>query len=330
MLPHALLAAAIATAAPAANAYAVPGRRVAVAGRRLNLVCMGTGRPVVVLDAGLGDWSPSWIRVQSRLASGTTACAYDRAGYGFSDPASSPRTASANARELRDLLRAANLPPPYVLVAHSFGGLDALAFAQADRRDVAGMVLVDGTAPDLAVPAAVVPLMEAQRAAAQQCATAARDGKLAPGSPRLQACLGVVWGIGAQPDNGVTPQLLAAVERQARGPGPYDAAASELHYLTESQREVRAGERPLGDLPLEVLTASTHGEEEMPPALRNALESFEPAWRKAHARLAALSTRGNYELVQSGHYIQFDHPDAVIAAVRKVLTEIRAAVSAGP
>ncbi len=62
----------------------------------------------------------------------------------------------------------------------------------------------------------------------------------------------------------------------------------------------------------------------MPPALRASLEQFEPAWRKAHMRIAALSTRGRYELVQSDHYIQFDRPGAVIDAINTVVSEVRA------
>jgi pimeloyl-ACP methyl ester carboxylesterase len=302
----------MATASPAANAYAVPGRRISVDGHRLNLVCEGSGRPVVVLDAGLGDWSPSWIPIQQRLASRTTVCAYDRAGYGFSDPASSPRTSFAIARELHDLLHAANLPAPYVLVAHSFGGLNVQAFTELYRHDVAGMVLVDGTAPDVAIPSAVQSLMDAQQAAVQKCAT----------SPR-PACFDVLWGISSQPNNGVTPALLAAVKQQARKPWPYAAVVSEMQNLTESMREVRTHTASLGDLPLVVLTATSHGEDQMPPALRAALHQFEPQWRKAHLRIAALSTRGKYELVKSGHYIQFEHPDVVIDAVDEVLAELR-------
>jgi pimeloyl-ACP methyl ester carboxylesterase len=317
---HVLLAVAIATSPSAANVYASPGRRLNVDGRHLNLVCSGSGRPVVVLDAGLGDWSPSWIPIQQRLASKTTVCAYDRAGYGFSDPASSARTSLTNARELHDLLHAANLPAPYVLVGHSFGGLNMLGFTEMYRSDVAGLVLVDGTAPDVAMPAALKPLMDGQLAAVQKCATAAREGKLAGTSPAFTTCFNVLWGIGSQPNNGVTPRLVAAVENQAREPAPYDAVASELQNVTESQREVRERERSFGDLPLEVLTAATHGENEMPPALRASLQQFEPAWRRAHMRIAALSTVGHYELVQSGHYIQFDHPDVVIDAVEKTLT----------
>lgn len=323
MLLQVLLAVVVGSTSAAANAYATPGVRVKVDGHRLNLVCMGSGRPVVLLDAGLGDWSPSWIPIQSRLASRTTVCAYDRAGYGFSDPAFSPRTAGTNARELHDLLHAANLPAPYVLAAHSYGGLDVLAFAEMYRPDVAGLVLVDGTAPGVAMPAAVKPFMSAQMARAQQCAAAARD-KFARSSPTFTACFHSMWGIGSLPNNGVTPRLQAAVERQAREPAPYDAVVLEMSSLTQSQREVQRRERPLGDLPLVVLTATTHGEDQMPPALSASMRRFEPAWRKAHVRLAALSTRGRYELVKSDHYMQFEHPDVVISALRSVVSQIRA------
>ena len=267
---------------------------------------------MIVLDAGLGDWSPSWIPIQQRLAARTTVCAYDRAGYGFSDPASSPRTSDAIARELHGLLHAANLPAPYVLVAHSFGGLNVLAFTQMYRREVAGLVLVDGTAPDVAIPAAVKALMDDQLAAVTKCASAPRP-----------SCFDLLWGISSQPNNGVTPTLLAAVKKQARTPAPYDAVVSEMQNLTQSQHQVRVQQHSLGNLPLVVLTATTHGEEQMPKALRASLEHFEPAWRSAHKRIAALSTRGHYELVQSGHYIQFDNPIVVIDAVDEVLAELR-------
>jgi len=267
---------------------------------------------VIVLDAGLGDWSPSWISIQQRLAKRTTVCAYDRAGYGFSEPASSPRTSDTIARELHDLLRAASLPAPYVLVGHSFGGLDMLAFTEMYRPDVAGLVLVDGTPADIAIPAAVKPLMDAQLAAVQKCAMAPRE-----------SCFNVLWGISSQPNNGVTPRLVAAVKDQARKPAPYDAVVSEMQNLTQSQRDVQTRTRSFGDLPLVVLTATSHGEDQMPAAMRASLQQFEPEWRKAHMRIAALSTRGRYVLVQSGHYIQFDRPGVVIDAVNTVVSEVR-------
>jgi pimeloyl-ACP methyl ester carboxylesterase len=247
-------------------------------------------------------------------------CAYDRAGYGFSDAASAAHTSVENARALHELLHAAHVPAPYVMVGHSFGGLNMLAFTQMYRRDVAGLVLIDGTAPDIATPAALKSLMNGQLAAVQSCATLAREGKLTANSGSFTQCFGMLWGIGSQPTSGVSRELVAAVQRQARKPAPYDAVASELQHLSESQQQVRGRTRSFGDLPLEVLTATTHGENEMPATLRKAIEAFEPAWRTAHQRIAALSSCGEYQLVQSDHYIQFDRPDVVIAAIEKTLS----------
>jgi pimeloyl-ACP methyl ester carboxylesterase len=65
--------------------YARPGRLVSAGAHRLNLYCMGSGSPTVVFDSGWEDWAPAWSVVQPRVATFTRACAYDRAGAGFSE-----------------------------------------------------------------------------------------------------------------------------------------------------------------------------------------------------------------------------------------------------
>ncbi len=119
-------------------------------GRRLNLVCQGQGRPTVILEAGLGDTSAAWHLVQPEVARVTRVCAYDRAGLGFSDPGPVPRTSSAIAGDLHALLHRAELPPPYVIVAHSMGALGAMLFADRHLPELAGMVLVDPSFADQA------------------------------------------------------------------------------------------------------------------------------------------------------------------------------------
>ena len=69
-----------------ARAYPPPGQMVDVGGHRLHINCAGTGSPVVVIDAGLGDWSTSWGFVQPQVAKITRVCTYDRAGMGWSEP----------------------------------------------------------------------------------------------------------------------------------------------------------------------------------------------------------------------------------------------------
>jgi hypothetical protein len=84
--------------------YAHPQRLVDVDGRRLNLFCLGEGAPTVVLESGLGSDVSTWRYVHSTLAKTTRVCAYDRAGYGFSDVGPEPRTAGAAASDLAALL----------------------------------------------------------------------------------------------------------------------------------------------------------------------------------------------------------------------------------
>lgn len=119
---------------------------VSVAGHRMYYECRGAGSPTVVLDAGSPDSSTTWRWVQPQIAGVTRVCAYDRAGLGESSPAPpGRRTVKTQVDELRLLLKAARIPPPYVVIGHSWGGLLARVFAHAYPRETAGVVLVDAT-----------------------------------------------------------------------------------------------------------------------------------------------------------------------------------------
>lgn len=127
-----------------------PGRPsfVEVDGHKVHVVIEGRGKPVIVLEAGSASDSSSWRFVQPKLAALSTVISYDRAGLGQSEPAASPRTAKQIASDLDDALRAANLKPPYVLVAHSLGALYSREFAHLHPAEVAGMVLVEPAPPE--------------------------------------------------------------------------------------------------------------------------------------------------------------------------------------
>jgi pimeloyl-ACP methyl ester carboxylesterase len=116
---------------------------VDVGGYRLHITCMGTGDPAVVIDAGAGNWSVSWVVIQRQLAGDTRVCKFDRAGLGWSDPSPRPRTAAVMADELHTLLHNAGELPPFVLVGHSLGGHNARMFADRYRDEVAALVLVE-------------------------------------------------------------------------------------------------------------------------------------------------------------------------------------------
>jgi len=118
---------------------------VDVGGYRLRLDCAGAGDVTVVMDSGLCQPMKSWGRVPSEVASFARVCTYDRAGVGESDPGPTPRTAERIVHDLEALLLKARVPAPYVLVGHSFGGLNVRLYASRHPQQVAGLVLVDAS-----------------------------------------------------------------------------------------------------------------------------------------------------------------------------------------
>jgi pimeloyl-ACP methyl ester carboxylesterase len=124
--------------------YVEPGQLIDIGGRRINLQCMGTAKgPTVVLMAGIFSWSLIWYKTQPVIAQKTRVCAFDRAAYGFSDPAPQPQIISEVVDDLHKALQAGSISGPYVLVGHSLGGLEARIYVQRWPKEVAGIVLVD-------------------------------------------------------------------------------------------------------------------------------------------------------------------------------------------
>lgn len=119
----------------------VQGKLVDVGGYRLHLSCLGVGSPTVILESGALDSSRQWDRVQAEVAKTTRVCSYDRAGFGWSDPGPEPRTSRQMAVELHTPLTKSGVNSPYVLVGHSFGGLNVRLFAELYPTEVGGMVL---------------------------------------------------------------------------------------------------------------------------------------------------------------------------------------------
>jgi pimeloyl-ACP methyl ester carboxylesterase len=124
--------------------YTSPGALVDVGGHRLHLHCAGSGTPTVVLESGLGETSAYWEWISTSIAHDTRVCVYDRAGRGWSDPASVPQDGVAVARDLHTLLDRGGVPGPFVLVGHSSGAQYVRIFAGRYPEDVVGMVLLDG------------------------------------------------------------------------------------------------------------------------------------------------------------------------------------------
>jgi pimeloyl-ACP methyl ester carboxylesterase len=124
---------------------APPGQMVDVGGLRLHALVRGQGTPAVILEPALGGFALQYAHIQSAVSAFTLVLAYDRAGQGWSDCSSNPRTPVNLAGELKALLGRLDLQPPYVLVGHSFGGLLARFYAGFYPQEVAGVVLIDSS-----------------------------------------------------------------------------------------------------------------------------------------------------------------------------------------
>src|SRR6266436_5472075 len=124
------------------------GRSVDIGGRTLNIFCSGTGAPAVILDTGGDNPGLAWEETRAEIAKFTQACWYDRAGIGWSDSGPYPRTSAAIAADLHELFKRAGIPPPYVLLGGSIGGLNARVFAEMYPKDTAGVVLDDAAHED--------------------------------------------------------------------------------------------------------------------------------------------------------------------------------------
>jgi pimeloyl-ACP methyl ester carboxylesterase len=289
-----------------------PGDLVDAGGYRLHVRRMGEGGPAVVIQGAGAGASLEWRAIQDELASTTQVCVYDRAGYGWSDPAPDRRTADAIAEELRVLLRAAPIPRPVVLVGHSIGGVFARHYARRFPEDVAGLVLVDSSHEEQ-----LERLPDEDRSLRRQVRALAVARVLARlGILRMAVGLGAVReALGFEK---LAPHLQSAARAIALRPQVLDTLHAELSAAEESLAR-SAVRRPLGDLPLAVLTAGRQVVRRGQSA-----EDTKQAWRSMQSELVALSTNSQHIIAEeSGHYIHEDQPDLVIDAIRWVVEQAR-------
>jgi pimeloyl-ACP methyl ester carboxylesterase len=292
------------------------GQLVDVGGYRLHLACQGDGSPTVVMEAAIGETGLLWSLVQPAVAQLTRACVYDRAGLGWSDPSPEPRTAAAMVDELHTLLSTAQVPGPYVLVGHSFGGLLVRRYAARYPQEVAGLVLVDSAHEDQyrRAPCEIRELVPQVAEQARQLfeglkaliASGSLDPAVLPVPPQLP-----------RPAADTFRALVAAGSKHV------DTVIAEQEAVEATHAELAAAQiTSLGDLPLVVLS---HGQPMAMPGLTDEVnQAYEQLRQDLQGELAGLSSRGRLVVAHdSGHYIQLERPQLVIDAITEVVAAAR-------
>jgi len=301
-----------------------PGTMFSISGCRLHLIDSGGARgPAVIFESGISASCLNWTEVRAEVSKFARVCAYDRAGLGWSDRASTPRVTTELIAELHALLGEAKIPSPYVLVGHSFGGLLVNAYAARYPNEVAGLILVDP-----------LPATEWLRPPATHSRTLARGVRLARRGALL-ARIGVVRfalrlllagarripraiaKLSSGSGESLISRLVGEVRKMPRETWPilkahwsqpktFEAMADYLEALPQSSAEA-ASLGPLPPIPITMLSAS-----HSTPALlaqREEIVRYSPTGR--HIRAS-----------HSGHWIHLDQPELVIHAIREMVLAV--------
>lgn len=252
--------------------------------------CLGEKSPTVIIDVGIADSSANWYKLATTLSKDVRTCVYDRAGYGWSDPGPGKRTTAEIVDELNMLLEFADVPGPYVLVGHSFGGFTARYFAATHPDKIAGAVLIDSSHPDQIYRLSALDNIKNKRP------VKVSRRELAPAT---MTDIEQRW-------------FLLNSSRKA-----VFAQMNELKYFKQSAYEVKHS-GPLPDIPLAVLT---RGKNQLPKINGISLES---EWRDMQKDLLKLSNNSWQVVIEdSGHNIYRDAPNVVIRNILKVVNQSR-------
>lgn len=286
--------------------YPPPGVLVNVDGYKMHLYCAGEGSPTIILDH-VGDGSSvDWALIQPQLAQHARVCAYDRAGFGWSDADPAPRTMAQQVHELHELLQGANEEGPYILVGHSYGANVSRVYAVMYPEEVVGMVLMDAgiMGDDPRYP----PELQSGAESESKMLHAARW--LAPfGVIRLTRPLMGLQTYDLPEDARIASASFAVL------PGYFQSLIAQGESMPTVLREEH-GVTSLGNIPLMILVAT-----EPDNAIRK-------VWNQANIEMTGLSTNSSYRIVKGATHMSlvYRQEDAQISteAILLVLDAARA------
>lgn len=308
-----------------ARRFPAPGQMIDVDGRRLHADIAGHGMQPVVFEAGIAATSLSWRLIQSEIAKSTQTISYDRAGLGWSEAFTHPRELSQLVEELRAMLAMANIAAPRVLVAHSFGGMIAAAYASRYPEEVAAMVLIDPIGAEWA--------KFSEQSQTPQSQANLRRGIFLARCGKVLAHFGIVRFALSLLASGArnAPKAIARATSGRGGAAFTERMVGQIRKLPPDTWPViqshwcdpkcfRSMAHQLAMLPQCATAVQELTPIEVPFVVLSAGDAS-PAQRAGQQELVDRSAHGGLEVVAgSGHWIQLDRPDVVVDAVKEALT----------
>lgn len=304
--------------------YPAPGEMVQVGGHKVHYYATGASpdrdQPLVLLEAGIGSSSLAWRWVQREVEGFARVASYDRAGLGWSEEATTPRTTKQVVHEMFSMLDEVGEGSQVILVGHSFGGMTALAAACLQPERVAGVVLVDALHP----AEWMLPDPQRKRMLDFGVLLSERGAWMARlGIVRTVIRLMLAGAAGAAkiinrastgPGFGVAERIIGEVRKLPRALWPMVRA----HWT--QPKNFRSMADHLRQLPLSSVQAANSLRRLDVPLIALSAGNLEPERLEAHRAITQLSVWGEHRIaLRSGHWIHLDEPHLVVVAIRDIL-----------
>jgi len=300
------------------RSYPPIGKMIDIGGYRLHMIDQGSGNLPVVIDTGFMGNSFEWLSISSEIAKFARVIIYDRAGYAWSDRSPLPRISENVIEELHTMLKNADVAGPYVLVVHSFGGMNMRLFATKYPDEVAGVVLVDAGHEDgfekmpmeYVFNKRLLPFMIAITYL---------------GVMRIIIHLSMMeYWLDAETKN-YPPSIQQLYNSQKTTIKYVQTVAAEMLGLNESCHNLKQNCRLLGNKPLTVIAAAKPFTlaEILYLLSQKQLNQVNLLRIELQTDLVSKSLRGKQIIAKnSGHNIHRDQPELIIEAVREMIEEL--------
>ncbi|MTI56249.1 alpha/beta hydrolase [Geosporobacter ferrireducens] len=287
-----------------AKKYKPAGKLFEIDGHKMHITGNGEGTPVVIMTCGSGAPSAytEYCNIEPQLSKITRTCIYERPGYGWSEPASTPRHTEQIVEDLHRLLEKAQEKPPYILVAHSLGAMEAILYTHKYPEEVAGIVIIDGTSPykhinylESSIPIVFLYLL------------------------RVINNLGLIRIVS---ELELIPLLNRRLSAMPKDIGPVEKAMiyrniSNKMIIKEGDSLKEVAEKmykvlSLNDIPL-ILLASDH-------SMKNL-----PGWEKSQNNLLELSRHSKLEIINGPNHISIlqEHSTKIVKEIELIINTIR-------